>query len=128
MSSGDPRALKSGTAQESDLAVAQQNVSMSNFDTKLKQNATNSAYLVMLEDPSSETGYLLIAVPKIDRLNQIIDLNGYDLTNVKLNITNKIRTWNDVLELVKKSKIEANSLTTTWNRIIYIKNVSKISK
>lgn len=113
---------------DSDFAVAQQNVSMSNFDTKMKQNANNSAYLVMLEDPSSEGGYLLFAASKIDRLNHIIDLNGYDLTNVNETKIKQIRTWNDVLELAKKSKIEAFSLTTTWNRTIYIKNVSKINK
>lgn len=109
------------------MSQIQYATSLSEVESKIGQSGPKNVYLVMLEDPSCKKGYSLWAISKLpDRMIQVIEINGYNLSNITISQIETIRTWNDVQSLVTEVKLGLTNIITTWARVINIKNMSKI--
>lgn len=93
---------------------------------KIIGNSTNKLlYIVVIEDLSSDQGIRFIATSKVDKNPVCLDVIGYEVTNAQ---TDKLKTWDDAVELATNEKMEIISVTFPWHRIISIRNVSYKTK
>lgn len=99
---------------------------LENANKSINSSTNKPLYILMVEDPALKVKYRYFATPKIDKMAGIVDIVGYEIeTNAQIN---KIKTWDDAVELASKEKFNIVNMTFPWHRVISIRNVSYKSK
>lgn len=89
-------------------------------------NSTNKLlYILVVEDPTVKQNCRIFATSKVDKMAAFADIIGYEITNAQ---SNKLKTWDDVIELANDGNIELINISFPWHRVINIRNVTYKSK